>query len=65
MEPDQLQWVWDGVDNFRIKFSDLCERAVQNFQLPFDVAQHELCSEQSSNLTNLYAMLVLQGSIDF
>jgi hypothetical protein len=40
MDPDQLQWLWDGVDEFWIYFNDLCEleRAVRNFQRPFDVA---------------------------
>ncbi len=42
MDPDQLQWLWDGVDEFRIKFHDLCERAVRNFQPPFDVAEHDV-----------------------
>ncbi len=35
MEPDQLQWLWDGVDEFRKKFNDLRER-------PFDVAKHDV-----------------------
>jgi len=42
MDPDQLQWLWDGVDDFRIKFNDLRERATRNFQRPFDVAHHDV-----------------------
>jgi hypothetical protein len=30
MDPDQLQWVWDRINNFQIKFNDLCERAARN-----------------------------------
>ncbi len=42
MELDHLQWLWNGVDDFQIKFNDLRERAVRNFQRPFDVAQHDV-----------------------
>jgi hypothetical protein len=42
MEPDQLQWLWDGVDEFQKKFNDLRERAERNFQRPFDVAEHDV-----------------------
>ncbi len=50
MEPDQLQWLWDGVDEFRFKFNELRERAVRNFQLPFNVTvvEHDVnCGLQS------------------
>ena len=44
MEPDPLQWLWDGVNYFLTKFNDLRTRAMRNFQRPFDsadVARHD------------------------
>ena len=42
MDPDPLQWLWDGVNEFQIKFNDLRTRASRNFKRPFDVAQHDV-----------------------
>ena len=42
MDPDPLQWLWDGVNKFQIKFNDLRTRASRNFKRPFDVAQHDV-----------------------
>ena len=42
MDPDPLQWLWDGVDAFQIKFNDLRTRAIRNFKRPFDAAQHDV-----------------------
>jgi hypothetical protein len=42
MDPDPLQWLWDGVNDFQTKFNDLCTRAIRNFKRPFDVAQHDV-----------------------
>ena len=41
MEPDPLQWLWDGVNDFQTKFNDLSTRVMRNFHRPFDVAQHD------------------------
>jgi len=41
MEPDPLQWLWDGVNDFQTKFNDLRTRAMRNFQRPYDFSQHE------------------------
>ncbi len=35
-----MHWLWDGVNDFQIKFNDLCTSAIRNFKRPFDVAQH-------------------------
>ena len=45
MDQDPLQWLWDGVNDFQTKFTDLRTRAMRNFQRPFDtadVARHEV-----------------------
>jgi hypothetical protein len=42
MYPDPLQWLWDGVNAFQIKFNDLHTRAIRNFKRPFDAAQHDV-----------------------
>ncbi len=42
MNPDQLQWLWDEVDYFQIKFDDPRERAERYSKLPFDVAHHDV-----------------------
>ena len=41
MDPDPLQWLWDGVYDFQTKFNDLRTRAMRNFQRPADVARHD------------------------
>ena len=41
MDPDPLQWLWDGVNDFQTKFNDLRTRAMRNFQRPADVARHD------------------------
>ena len=41
MNPDPLQWLWDGVTDFQTKFDDLHTRAMRNFHRAYDVAQHE------------------------
>jgi hypothetical protein len=45
MEQDPLQWLWDGVNDFKIKFNDLCKRAMRKFERHIDtadVARHEV-----------------------
>jgi hypothetical protein len=42
MDQDQLEWHWDGVNDFQTKFNDLRTRASRNFRLPaltFDEAR--------------------------
>ncbi len=41
MDPDPLQWLWDGVYDFQTKFNDLRTRAMRNFHRPADVARHD------------------------
>ncbi len=41
MDPDPLQWLWDGVSDFQTKFNDLHTCKIRNFHLPFDTAQHD------------------------
>jgi hypothetical protein len=41
MDPDPLQWLWDGVSDFQTKFNDLHTRKIRNFHRPFDRVQHD------------------------
>ncbi len=39
---DPLPCLWHGVIDFQTKINDLCTTAMQNFQRPFDLAEHEV-----------------------
>ena len=41
MDPDPLQWLWDGVSDFKTKLDDLHTRTMRNFHRPFDTTQHD------------------------
>jgi hypothetical protein len=43
VDPDQFQWLWDGINNFRIKFN----------RRPFDVAQHGVNCKVKSSETSM------------
>ena len=53
MASDPLQWIWDGVADSQKKFDDRHTRAMRNFHLPYDVAQHETDCGLKSSQTNM------------